>query len=145
MSFDDLPESWSDHPIDDPGRAADVVDLFVGHADRQGGCLLLLLLGPERRLVQPFLVGEVADDADPARAAPGVREIVAGVAAVGGAVVFARGRPGSVLLTDADRRWHEMVLAACRDGGAPLAGAYLATPAAVRAFPPPLGETAAAS
>lgn len=143
MSFDDLPESWSDHPVD-PGRAADVVDLLVGHADREAGCLLLLLLDRERRVVQPCLVGEVGADADPARAEPAVRELASTTAREGGALLFARGRPGSVLLTHADRRWHETVLAACRDGGAPLVGAYLATPAAVRSFPPPL-EAAVAS
>ena len=30
MSFDDLPDNWSDLPLDTPGLAADVADLVVG-------------------------------------------------------------------------------------------------------------------
>lgn len=99
MSFENLPESFDDLPLDDPALAADVVDLFVGHDDRLGGAVCLLLLDDALRLR----------------------------------------RDGSVLLTDADRAWHETVIEACRAGGARLVGAYLATPATVRAFPEPLG------
>ncbi|MBM6405170.1 hypothetical protein JQN72_13055 [Phycicoccus sp. CSK15P-2] len=145
MSFDDLPESWSDLPLDDPRLAADVVDLLVGHADRLDGCLCLLLLDDGLRLLQPVLVSEGGQERDPRAAAPGIGAVLDDVAAAGGALVFARGRDGSVLLTDTDRVWHEVVLAESRRSGAPLVGAYLATPAAVRSFPAPLGEAAAAS
>lgn len=138
MSFDDLPSTWDHLPLDDPGLAADVVDLFVGHADRVSGCMCLLLLDAELRLTRPFILGEVPEDADPRLAAPLLRELAAVAAGEGGAVVFARGRPGSVLLTDADRAWHEGVIEACRVTGARLVGSYLATPATVRAFPAPL-------
>ena len=50
-----------------------------------------------------------------------------------------RGRDGSVLVTDADRRWHQVAIDACRVAGIPLVGAFLATPAVVRAFPEPFG------
>ncbi|MBM6400777.1 hypothetical protein [Phycicoccus sonneratiae] len=53
-------------------------------------------------------------------------------------MLFARGRDGSVLVTDADRRWHEVVLDVCRRAELRLVGAFLATPATVRSFPPPL-------
>lgn len=77
MSFDDLPENWSDLPLDSPGLAADVADLVVSHRDRSGGCVGLILTG----------------------------------------------------------RWHQVAIDACRAGGTPLLGAFLATPSTVRAFP----------
>ncbi len=46
---------------------------------------------------------------------------------------------GSVLFSDSDRRWHQVAIDACRAAGIPLVGAFLATPAAVRSFPEPLG------
>lgn len=138
MSFDDLPESFDHLPLDDPALAADVVDLFLGHGDRLGGAVCLLLLDAELRLRQPCVIGDVPADADARQMAPFLGELARMMASDGGALVFARGRDGSVLLTDADRVWHEMVLEACRGGGARLVGAYLATPAAVRAFPAPL-------
>ena len=57
----------------------------------------------------------------------------------GGALLFVRGREGSAPFTDADRRWHQVAIDACRGAGIPLVGAFLATPAVVRAFPGPLG------
>ena len=95
------------------------------------------------RLRQPCVIGDVPADADPGQMAPFLAELARMVAGDGGAVLFARGRDGSVLLTDADRAWHETVLDACRAGGARLVGAYLATSAAVRAFPGPLGAVGA--
>lgn len=59
MSFHDLPENWSDLPLDTPGLAADVADLVVGDEDRANGCVGLILVGPDRRMAQPCLVNEV--------------------------------------------------------------------------------------
>jgi hypothetical protein len=63
------------------------------------------------------------------------------LATTGGALLFVRGRRGSVYFTDLDRRWHQVAIEACRDGGAPLLGAFLATPGNVRPFPGPLLAT----
>ncbi|NHA69398.1 hypothetical protein [Phycicoccus flavus] len=145
MSFENLPDTWSTLSLDDPALAADVVDLVVGHADRVGGCVALLLLDEGLRLRQPCVVGDVPDDADPAHMRPFVTELAGMVAAEVGALLFARGRAGSGYLTDADRAWHETVVAACREGGVRLVGAHLATPAGVRSFPAPLDEAAVAS
>ena len=49
-----------------------------------------------------------------------------------------RGRSGSILLTDTDRAWHQALIEVCRRHGVPLLGTFLATPAAVRPFPPDL-------
>ncbi len=139
MAFENLPETWNHLSLDDAGLASDVVDLFVSHADRLRGCVCLLLLDAHLRLTRPCLVGDVPEDADPGDMGGFLGGLARSVAAEGGALVFARGRDGSVLLTDVDRVWHETVLHACRRGGARLVGAYLATPATVRSFPAPLG------
>ena len=140
MSFDDLPDDWSDLPLDTPGLGADVADLFVGVAAREAGAVAVLLTDDDRRLVQPVVLDDVPDDADPQRLVPFLDELARMLHGTGGGLVFVRGRDGSVLLTDADRRWHEAVLAACRRGGLRLDGAYLATPAIVRPFPAALTE-----
>ncbi|QNN48541.1 hypothetical protein H9L10_09420 [Phycicoccus endophyticus] len=137
MTFEDLPDTWAAQPLEDPGLAADVVDLLVGHADRLDGCLCLLLLDHDLRLVQPLMVAEVGPERDPWGAREGLLAVLAPLD-IGG-VLGARGRDGSVLLTDTDRQWHEMLLDVCRHAEVPLLGAYLATPGTVRAFPPPLG------
>lgn len=136
MSFEDLPETWPDLPLSDPLLAADVVDLFVSHADRVEGCAAFLLLDDGLRLTQPCLLGEVPDGADPWDLRDHLVEVF-GRLGLGG-VLFARGRDGSVLLTDADRRWHEVLLDVCRRIEVPLVGAFVATPAAVRCYPGPL-------
>jgi len=141
MSFDDLPDNWSDLALDTPGLGADVADLVVGLADRESGCIGLLLTDAEHRLVQPMVLGGVPDDAGPGSVSGRLDDVLRLVRELGGALGFVRGRPGSVLLTDGDRRWHEAVLAACHRQGVPLFGAWLATPAVVRPFPAALSET----
>ena len=93
--------------------------------------------------LQPLVVDAVPEDADPEEITAFLREVLTMTAAGGGGLVFARGRDGTVLVTDADRRWHEAVLAACRAQGVRLVGAFLATPATVRAFPEPLDAAVA--
>lgn len=135
MSFHDLPENWSALPLDTASLAADVADLVVGDQDRAGGCVGLILTGPDLRMAQPCIVNEVDDHVEPEEFAPFLEQLSRRVAEGGGAVVFVRGRPGSVLLTDADRRWHQVAIDSCRAGGATLLGAFLATSSTVRSFP----------
>ena len=108
MSFDDLPDNWSDLPLDTPGLAADVADLVVGHRDRLAGCIGLVITRPDLTMSRPAVINDVDD----------------------------------TLLTDSDRRWHQMAIDACRVGRVPLVGAFLATPAVVRSFPAPFDATA---
>lgn len=136
MSFDDLPETWPDLPLDDPLLAADVVDLVVSHADRVDGCAGFLLLDDTLRLRTPLVIGDTGDEHDPWELRDGLVEALRPLDL--GGVVLARGRDGSVLLTDTDRAWHEMTLDVCRRLGVPLVAAFVATPAAVRPFPAPL-------
>jgi hypothetical protein len=139
MSFDDLPDNWADLPLDTPGLAADVADLVVGHRDRVGGCLGLVLTGDDLTMVQPAVVNDVDDTVQPEELRGFLVRLCHMVAEKGGALLFVRGRDGSVLITDSDRRWHQVAIDACRVAGIPLVGAFLATPGVVRAFPEPLG------
>jgi hypothetical protein len=135
MSFHDLPENWSSLPLDTPGLAADVADLVVGDLDRAGGCIGLVLTDADLRMVQPCLVNDIDDTVEPEEFAPFLEQLTRMVRDTGGAMVFVRGRPGSALLTDSDRRWHQVAIDACREGGAELVGAFVATSSGVRAFP----------
>ena len=138
MSFDDLPDNWADLPLDTPGLAADVADLVVGHRDRVGGCIGLVLTGADLTMGQPAVVNDVDDSVQPDEFRPFLDQLCRMVAETGGALLFVRGRDGSVLLTDSDRRWHQLAIDACRAAGVSLVGAFLATPAVVRSFPAPL-------
>jgi hypothetical protein len=142
MSFDDLPEDWPDLPLDTPGLAADVADLVVGRRDRMGGCIGLVLTRADLTMGQPAVVNDVDDTVRPQEFRPFLEQMCAFVAETGGALLFVRGRDGSVLLTDSDRHWHQVALDACRVSGVTLVGAFLATPAAVRAFPEPFDAVA---
>jgi hypothetical protein len=141
MSFDDLPENWARLPLDTPGLAADVADLVVGERDRAGGCVGLVLTHPDLTMAQPGVGNDVDDSVDPEQ----VRAFLVGLcriaAEAGGALLFVRGRRGSVYFTDLDRRWHQVAIDACRDSGTRLIGAFLATPGNLRSFPAPLLAT----
>jgi hypothetical protein len=62
MSFEDLPEDWSDRSLDDPVLAADVIDLFVPDRDRAGGCVAMLLCDDDNRLLTPLVIAEVEEE-----------------------------------------------------------------------------------
>lgn len=138
MSYLDLPADLSTHPLHDGTIAADVIDLIVDPEDRERGCVAAMLCDADGIGRQPVVLSDIPH----ADAIAGVRRLLdiflPQIAASGGTVLLGLGRPGSVLLTDADRAWHEAALDACRAHGVRLLGAFVATPAAVRAFPPDL-------
>lgn len=136
MSFEDLPETWATQPLTDPLLAADVVDLVVGHADRMEGCVGFLFLDDDLRLAQPCVLGEVPPDGDPWEMRDSLLSVFGSLPFAG--VVFARGRDGTVLVTDSDRAWHEVVIDVCRRADLRVVGSFLATPSTVRPFPAPL-------
>ncbi|MEV0798443.1 hypothetical protein AB0I34_12175 [Kribbella sp. NPDC050281] len=47
MSFQNLPPTWTNQPLSDPARAADVVDLMVTLGDRRRGTFTVLLCDPD--------------------------------------------------------------------------------------------------
>ena len=138
MSFDDLPQNWPDLPLDTPGLAADVADLVVGHVDRVAGCIGLVLTDADLTMGQPAIISDVDDDVCPDELRPALGHLCGLLVEAGGAMVFVRGRDGTVRFTDSDRHWHQAAIDACGIAGVRLLGAFLATPAAVRSFPEPL-------
>ena len=136
MTFDDLPDHASAIPVEDERFAADLVDLFVGHRSRIRGCVLLGIGDVDGRIRQPVVVDDVPIGADPDRLA----DIVELLSREFGlpTLLFARGRTGSPVATDADRAWHQAVIDACRRHDIRLLGAFVATPDDVVALPAPL-------
>ncbi len=138
MSYRDLPSDLATHPLEDDVIRADVIDLIAEPEAREVGCLALMLCDDRGIGVQPVVLGELI----PGRVMEGTSRLLSitlpDLAASGGSLVAGLGRPGSVLLSDADRGWHQLVLDLCREHEVTLLGAYIATPSAVRPFPPDL-------
>jgi len=132
MTFEDLPQDLRDLSLDDPIVRADAVDLFVGHVDRIDGCLAIVLLDDEHRIVQPVLITEMGE-ADPPMLAGPLRTLLTEVRPP--AIVGALGRTGSPLFTDTDRACHQVLVDLCRELGIALLGAYVATDNLVRELP----------
>ena len=132
MTFENLPPNLRELPLDDPDLRADAVDLFVTHADRESGCVMLLLLDEGHRVESPVVIGEMgrptAEHLDLV-----VSRVVAELRPP--ALVVAIGRSGSALFTDVDRSCHQVLVDGCRDVGVDLLATYVATTSAVRELP----------
>jgi hypothetical protein len=136
MSFLDLTPTWTEHPLTDPGVAADVVDLMVSIGDRQRGTFAVVLCDPDdryratvlvelppdfERLSPAFDAGELCSTA--------LRPIVTAVqTAPGTGIVLALGRPGPPRSPDLDRDWADAGTAICQAAGLRLLGFYVASP-----------------
>lgn len=132
MTFKDLPPSWGDHPVT-PELLPDVVDLFVSEHDRVCGCLVLLLLDADHRLLQPIVVGDVPLHTGPTGGEEFFDQLAQMVSDDDGHVVVARGRRGGEDLTVDDEDWR----AACsRAFGERLVAMFVAAPGVVRRMPP---------
>ena len=138
MTFEDLPDRANEIPLTDPVVAGDVIDLIIGLADRAGGCLALMICDSEDRGVQPVLVGEVPEDADPGGLVNLLRAVAPMLQESGGSVLVGRGRAHGVRATDADREWHEAAIRSCREAGIRLLGFHVATAEGVLRLPDPL-------
>lgn len=134
MTFHDLPKNWYSRPLTDPRLAVDVVDLVVRDADRDGGCISLLLCDTAGRMIQPVTITEVEDQAVGERGE--LFDLVLGhLAGDLGGLVVALGRPQGPDPDDEARAWHEAAIAACREHDVPLLGTYLATATCVVEMP----------
>lgn len=138
MSYRDLPPDPRQLPLTDPKAAADVVDHFLQPPSREEGSVALLLCGPDATMITPVVIEQVPEGVAASEIVRLLRPVFDLVAETGGSVLAARGRPGTFLLTDGDRAWHEGIIAVCRSTGVSLLGAYVATPSTVRPLPEPL-------
>ncbi|WP_235735097.1 hypothetical protein [Nocardioides alcanivorans] len=127
MTFQDLPQDWSDHSLT-RDLLPDVVDLFVGEAERLEGCLALLLLDSDRRLVQPIVISEMGDDAPSEDVSTFFAHLVAMIEDEDAHVVAARGRLGPAKPSEHDAEWGAFLRLHL---GRRLAGLFLATPDSV--------------
>lgn len=98
MSFQDLPPGWAERPISDPDIFADVVDLCASMESRFGGCLYLLLCGPDGRMHQPIAIDRWDFDAPSPTQRAALTPLLEGVAQARVAprlvaIVARRGRP----------------------------------------------------
>lgn len=133
----DPPEA--DRPIF--GRAAaQVIDLALPLHERSRGALALLVLDPQRRLIDVVTIAEVAEHAHTDPVPAGLASLARSIRSSGLLVVFARGRPGQPFLNSADEAW---LLYAQRLFGDRLADSFLATPDLVRPLNPGFGSGAA--
>ncbi|CCH78180.1 conserved hypothetical protein [Nostocoides japonicum T1-X7] len=140
MSYRDLPLDMSQMPLSDPKTAADVVDLILDPGSRDAGSFALMICSADDIGVKPVVIDAIPEDLPHQELAATLRSVLDLVAATEGSVVVARGRPGTFLLTDEDRAWHESMIAVCRAAGVRLLGAYVATSSTVRALPAPLDK-----
>jgi hypothetical protein len=142
MSFHDLPDNWSQHPVTDPALTHDIVDLLVRDEDRRGGAMVILICGEDERLVQPLCVSEI-DETLPAEERPHLFDVL--VQAMGdqpGGLLVCRARPGGARPNDDDRLWHQTALDTLRGTSVRLLGFHVATPGGVEELPRPLEATA---
>jgi hypothetical protein len=138
MTFDDLPQRASEIPLTDPVAAGDVIDLILGEADRAGGCIGLMICDHAGRGLQPLVLNDVPEDADPADLVRLLDLVLPLVRESGGSILLGRGRPHGARPTDADREWHEAGIDACRKAGVRLLGFHVATAEGVHRLPDPL-------
>ena len=132
MSFEDLPSDWPMRPLRDPELGADVVDLVVRDADRAEGAIAFLLCRADGTLAQPLVVGDLEGE-DPAQVVTHMMTVLAHLPDTTG-FVLALARPHG-LVSDADRRLHQLTLELCDEHGLVLVGTYLATHAGVTHLP----------
>lgn len=136
MSFGDLPPDWPTRPVSDPQIFIDLVDLVVSEGSRDEGVIHVWLCGPTDRLVQPCAVTDVSAVTPAQRREtldPFARALAEQVP--GGSLVLVVARPGPPDTSDDDRLWHEAAISVCRSHGIRLAGAAVATRAAVWRLP----------
>lgn len=131
MTFEDLPDDWSQRPVTDPALFDDVVDLVVSEQDRARGALYVLLCDEGGRLLQPCAVTDLGPGyvPDPRLIRPFAKALVRQCPDGGLVVVVAR--RGAATPRETDVRWVRAAEAACHGQDARLLGAAVATPVGV--------------
>ncbi|MFI6829697.1 hypothetical protein ACIBG5_21570 [Kribbella sp. NPDC050241] len=157
MSFQNLPPTWTNQPLSDPARAADVVDLMVTLGDRRRGTFTVLLCDPDNHYRAALTLDLPADFAVPVEhvASHHHRTGTAGVCssaldpilpavrtAPGTGLILALGRPGPPFQPEMDTEWAEAATRICQAADVRLLGFYVAS--ADHVYQPQLQTQAAA-
>ncbi|WP_350275315.1 hypothetical protein [Kribbella sp. HUAS MG21] len=140
MSFENLPATWTDQPLTDPARTADVVDLMVSLGDRTRGTLTAVICDPDahyratvvidlpptvelRRQASTHTVPSPAELCQTA-----LHPIIPAVrTAPGTSLILALGRPGPAHLPTQDNEWSRAAHTICEAAEINLLGFYIAT------------------
>jgi hypothetical protein len=126
MSFDDLPDDWSDRPLTDPALVSDVLDLVVMERDRRAGSLCLLLCDEEDRLLQPVAISELDEIRSEAERDRGLSTVI-GVLGHPGSVLVALARPDGLSIREDDVRWRAACVRVCAEHDVRLLGVHVVT------------------
>ncbi|NIK58789.1 hypothetical protein [Kribbella shirazensis] len=158
MSFENLPATWTDHPLTDPTVTADVVDLMVSHGDRRRGTLTAVVCDPDARYRATVIIElpptvELRRLADPdTRTIPNPNDlcqtalhpiIPAVRTAPGTSLILALGRPGPAHLPAHDQEWSRAAHAICKAADVHLLGFYITTKEGIHQSHPVSDPTAA--
>jgi hypothetical protein len=133
MTFDDLPDDWSDRPLTDPALVADVLDLVVLARDRQQGAVSFLLCDEDARLVQPVTITDIPATAAVDDRRRCLRTVVGAMSGRGGLLV-AVAREDGLSVCASDEAWRDAAVAECSDG-VRLLGVHVVTQAGSREVP----------
>ena len=125
MSFDDLPDDWSDRPLTTPTLVADVLDLVLAEADRRIGALAFLLCDGTGRLLAPAVVTDVPDDIENDERQRMIETFVRPLGPAG-SLHLAIGRQDGLSIRAGDRAWAAAAAEVCA-GGPRLLGVHLLT------------------
>lgn len=162
MSFHHLPPTWTNQPLSDPARAADVVDLMVSLGDRRRGTFTVLLCDPDNHYRAALTLDLPEDFAAPVEHVTSLQgrshRRPAGTAGVcsstldpilpavrtapGTGLILALGRPGPPFQPEVDTEWAEAATRICQAADVRLLGFYVAS--ADHVYQPRLQTQAAA-
>lgn len=126
MSFDDLPDGWTEQPLTDPRLVADVLDLVVSDADRRAGVLAVLFCDEQGRLVQPSIISDLDYASSEAERCRLFGNFVTHLTDYFDSILFALARADGLTITADDESWARAAQHAC-SGELRLLGFHLIT------------------
>jgi hypothetical protein len=135
MSFQDLPQTWPDHPLSDPTHAADVVDLLVSLGDRQRGTFTVVICDQDDRYIAAVAIDLPSEfehrlpSLQPSElCSTALGAVMPAVStAPGTALLLALGRPGPDIWPELDTEWAEAATHICQAADVRLLGFHIAS------------------